>query len=237
MNKESKDIKVSASMMCADWLNLSQDLQFLNSNVDFLHLDIIDGSFAPDFTMGTSIVNKIKEASNLPCDFHFMVEEPARLLATFKFSKLDVVTIHQECCRNLHRDLVNVRRMGTRVGVAICPGTPLEVLDYIIEDVDVVLLMMVNPGFMGMEIVPQTLRKIGDLKNYILKRNLQTKIEVDGSVNSKYITQMVQEGADILVGGSSGLFRKDIGLKMGLENMKKNIELAFENPSKKLSGS
>ena len=142
MDNKKQQVEISASIMCIDWLHAGNQLKILEEQqVDYLHWDVIDGRFAPDFTMGSSIINKFRENSNQTSDYHLMVEEPSQLFDYFNITPGDIFTIHQECCRNLHRDLVNLRRRGARVGVALNPGTSLEVLDYIIEDVDVILVM------------------------------------------------------------------------------------------------
>ena len=126
-------IELSASLMCLDWLNAGQQLSQLEENgIDYLHLDIIDGNFAPDFTMGSSIIDVFRDHSSLPSDYHLMVEEPSRIFDSFSVSPNDNYTIHQESSRNLHRNLVSIRKMGARVGLALSPGTPLTALEYII---------------------------------------------------------------------------------------------------------
>lgn len=218
-------IEISASVMCIDWLNAGADLASLESEgIDFLHWDVIDGQFAPDFTMGSSIVNCFRDRTSIPSDYHLMVEEPARLFDAFEISPGDTFTIHQECCRNLHRNLVAIRRKGAHVGVAICPGTPLTVLDYVIEDIDVVLIMTVNPGYKGQPLVPQTLRKIEALRQQIADLKLDIKISVDGNVSFENVPSMVSAGADRLVGGSSGLFRNDMPLKDAVSRLRNAIE-------------
>ena len=204
-------VALSASVMCVDWLNAGEQLtQIENNGIDYLHLDIIDGNFAPDFTMGSSIIDVFRENSTLPSDYHLMVEEPGRMFESFNISPNDNYTIHQESSRNLHRNLVSIRRMGANVGVALSPATPLTSLEYIIEDIDLVLIMTVNPGYKGQPLVPQAIRKIKDLKKMIKDLELDIKISVDGNVNTNTIPDMVSAGADILVLGSSSLFRKDL---------------------------
>jgi ribulose-phosphate 3-epimerase len=216
--------------MCIDWLHAGEQLKILEEQeIDYLHWDVIDGRFAPDFTMGSSIINKFRENTNRPSDYHLMVEEPSKLFDFFKITPGDIFTIHQECCRNLHRDLVNLRRKGARVGVALNPGTSLEVLDYIIEDIDVILVMSVNPGFMGQELVPQTIGKIEKIRERIDDMKLDIKISVDGNVNYENIPKMVSAGADILVGGSSGLFRNDINLEDAIKRLRDCIQEGVEN--------
>ncbi len=206
-------IALSASIMCVDWLNAGEQLiQIENNGIDYLHLDIIDGNFAPDFTMGSSIIDVFRENSTLPSDYHLMVEEPGRLFESFSISPNDNYTIHQESSRNLHRNLISIRSMGANVGVALSPATPLTSLEYIIEDIDLVLIMTVNPGYKGQPLVPQAIRKIRDLKKMIKDLELHIKISVDGNVNPNTIPEMISAGADILVLGSSSLFRKDISI-------------------------
>ena len=207
-----KGISLSASLMCIDWLHAIKDLQELEKgNIDYLHIDIIDGIFAPDFSMGTSIINRLLANTILPSDYHLMVEEPARLFNTFLTKKSDIYTIHQECCRNLHRDLVKIRQMGMRVGVAISPGTPLEALEYVIEDVDVIVIMSVDPGYKGQPLVPQSIRKVEKLKNIIDKTGLKVQISVDGCVHQKTIPE-------------SGLFRKDMSIKDAIGTIHEAID-------------
>lgn len=224
-----KKVKISASIMCIDWLNAGQQLQILSDEgIDFLHWDVIDGRFAADFTMGSSIINMLRERSTIKSDYHLMVEEPNGLFDTFEISPGDIFTIHQECCRNLHRDVVSLRRKGARVGVALSPGTPLEALEYVIEDIDVVLVMTVNPGFMGQKLVPQTIRKIEKLRQLIDDMKLDTEISVDGNANYENIPKMVAAGADILVGGSSGLFRRDMPLPDAIARLRDAVEQGYE---------
>lgn len=209
-----QEVKISASLMCIDWLDAKKQIEDLNEEkIDYLHIDVIDGRYAPDFTMGTSIVNCFRDIFRGPFDYHLMVEEPRNLFDTFDIREGDRFAVHQECCRNLHRDLIELRNKGAQVGVALSPATPINVLDYIIEDLDYVLLMTVNPGFKGQDLVPQAVSKIKDLREYISKRNLNVGISVDGNVSLQNIPSMVSNGGDTLISGSSGMFFKDQPLK------------------------
>lgn len=220
-----KGIELSASLMCIDWMRAGEQLSELEgSGIDFLHYDVIDGSFAPDFTMGSSIINRFRESTTLKSDYHLMVEEPNRLLASFDVGGQDFLTIHQECARNLHRDLVKIRQLGGKVGVALSPGTSLEVLEYVIEDVDLVLLMTVNPGFMGQPLIPQAIRKIEKLKKLVNDSGLNVCISVDGCVKPETIPEIIAAGADRLVLGSSGLFLKNKSISDAMNA----IELAID---------
>mgnify|MGYP004000309363 FL=1 len=227
--KPFNEVQISASIMCIDWLHAARQLKILEEQkVDYLHWDVIDGRFAPDFTMGSSIINKFREGSNIQSDYHLMVEEPSSIFDSFSVTSGDIFTIHQECCRNLHRDILKLRHKGARVGVALNPGTSLEVLDYIIEDIDVILVMSVNPGFMGQALVPQAIRKIEKIKQRINDLKLDIKISVDGNVNYENIPTMVSAGVDVLVGGSSGLFRNDMDLESSIKRLRECIQIGVE---------
>jgi ribulose-phosphate 3-epimerase len=147
--------------MCINWLNAEAQLREIEKcGIDFLHYDIIDGNFAPDFTMGSSMIDLFKKNTTLKSDYHLMVEEPSRIFDMFESEEDATFYIHQECSRNLHRDLIKIRQKGFKVGVSLCPATPLETLEYIIEDIDSVMLMTVNPGYKGQPLVPQTIKKL-----------------------------------------------------------------------------
>ena len=211
--------------MCVDWLNLSQQLKDLEKNeIDFLHIDVIDGYFAPDFTMGSSIINLVRNNSSIKSDFHIMADEPSRLFNSFDVSKNDYYTIHQEACRNLHRDIVYIKKNMSKVGVALSPGTSTETLEYLLEEIDMVILMTVNPGYMGQQLVPQVLKKVEKVRNLKEKYGLNFKISVDGNVNLENIPNMIKSGADTLVLGSSGLFRKDRSIKQSVDLIKEKID-------------
>lgn len=211
--------------MCMDWFNIQSQMKFIeNSYIDYLHYDVIDGYFAHDFTMGSSIINCLRNKTNLPSDYHLMIEEPSRLFNTFTTKRNDNVIIHQETCRNLHRNIMTLKNQKVKVGVALCPATPITTLEYVLDDIDLIVIMTVNPGFKGQPLVPQALRKISDLKKMIKKMNLKVQISVDGFVNSQTIPEMVSAGADILVLGSTGLFRKNLTLKESLSLIKESID-------------
>jgi ribulose-phosphate 3-epimerase len=219
-----KNIKLSASLMCADWLSLKEQIIALEENdIDYMHYDIADGIYAPDFTMGSSIINTVKENTKLPGHYHLMVQEPMKIFQNFDLNKNEIFTIHQETSKNLHKDLIDIKNK-TKVACAISPATPLEYLEYVIEELDNVLVLSVNPGFKSQKLIPQTLRKIEKLKNLIQKMKLKTTITADGNVNKNTIPGFLNAGADILVLGSSGLFRKDVTIKKSIEDIKESID-------------
>ena len=219
-----KNIELSASLMCADWLSLKDQILSLEKNdIYYMHYDIADGIYAPDFTMGSSIINTVKENTKLPGHYHLMVEEPMRLFENFDLSKNEIFTIHQETSKNLHRDLINIKNKS-KVACAISPATPLENLEYVIEELDNVLVLSVNPGFKSQRLIPQTIRKIEKLKNLIEKMGLNISITADGNINKLTIPDFIKAGANILVLGSSGLFRKDATIKKSVEEIKESID-------------
>lgn len=217
-------IELSASLMCLNWLHAEKQIKTLEKSkiFDYLHIDIIDGKFAPDFTMGSSIINSITKSTKFNLDYHLMVYEPEKLLGTYKYKKKNkcIMTIHQESTIDLHRNLVNIRKNGFKVGLALSPGTSLETAEYVLEDVDVVNIMTVNPGYIGQPLIKQAIRKVAVLKNIIEKMKLKVKIQVDGNINLKTMPEMINAGADILVLGSTGLFIQNISLEKQIKNIK-----------------
>ena len=216
---------ISPSLMCLNWLKAEEQIVELQNSkiVDYFHVDIIDGKFAPDFTMGSSIINSLLKVIKLPLDYHLMTYEPNDYINSFPITKGSYFSIHQESTRNLHRDLITVKNKGYKAGVAISPGTSLDTLEYVIEDVDMVIVMTVNPGYLGQPLVPQAIKKIEKLKKLIKDMNLDVKISVDGNVNLKTLPDMLIAGADHAVLGSSGLFNAE-NLTEQLINVKKTIE-------------
>lgn len=220
-----KNIKFSASLMCVDWLNLKNQILELEKNgIDYMHYDIVDGIYAPDFTMGSSIIDTVREFTKLPGHYHLMVEEPMRLFNNFKLSKNEIFTIHQETSKNLHRDLVEVKKKS-KVALALSPATSLEHIEYVIDELDNILILTVNPGFKSQKMIPQIIKKIENLKNLITKMGLDLTITVDGNVNKDTIPEFIKAGSDILVLGSSGLFRKDVTIKQAVEEIKEAIDI------------
>lgn len=219
-----KNIKFSASIMCADWINLKNQLDELKENdVDYIHYDILDGNYAPDFTMGSSIINSIKKNTNLKSHYHLMVEEPMRIFENFNLKKNDIFTIHQETSKNLHKDLVEIKK-NCKVAVALAPATPLEHLEYILDEIDDVLILTVNPGFMSQKMIPQITKKIEKLKKLIENNNLDISITVDGNVNTQTMSDFINAGSDILVLGSSGLFKEEKSISRCMDEIKNTID-------------
>jgi len=202
--------KILPSIMCVNWLNASFDLDQICEKVEYLHWDLVDGSFAPDFTMGSNIINTIRSKYQNKADFHFMVDEPSRLFTSFNFQENDRVYIQVECSKNLHRDVVMLRSMGVSPGVALSPATPLSTLDYILPEIDRVLILTVNPGYHSQPLVIQAVSKIRRLSKLLEEQSCKhVSIVADGHVNLKTIPQMFENGATEFVLGKSGLFKNN----------------------------
>ena len=225
------NIKLAPSLMCVNWLNVQSDIDWIekSNSFDYMHIDIVDGKFAPDFTMGSSIIDTIRPKVNLGLDFHFMVEEPRSILETYQPKPGDIFTIHQECSRNLHRDLIYLKQFGCSVGVALCPATSISTLDYILDEIDRILIMSVDPGFKGGKLVPSVFNKLRDTRSLIKECGLDIEIAVDGNVSLENIPKMVASGADTLVLGSSGLFIQGVTLDASLEKLHDVIKQGVED--------
>jgi len=221
-----KNITLSASLINIDWLNVRSQLSELeNTSLDYLHIDVIDGNFVPDFTMGTSIINLIRKSTTLPFDYHFMAEEPSRLFDSFQVNKTDYFTIHQETSRNLHRDLVRIKKdKSSKVGVALTLETPIDALEYIMEDVDLIVLMTMNAGYIEKQQYPQVVKKVQKLRKLITEHELPIKIAVDCNISFENISEMVSSGADFLVLGSNVLFREDMSIAACMELLHAEID-------------
>ncbi len=212
--------QILPSIMCINWLNAKSDLDIIANEISFFHWDLVDGCFAPDFTMGSSIINTLREEYPHKGDFHLMIDEPSRLFSSFNLQEGDRVYIHVECCKNLHRDISRLKDLGVSPGVALSPATPLSTLDYILDDIDRVLLLTVNPGFHSQPIIKQAIKKIKKLSIILEETGSDlVSIVVDGHVNLKTIPEMYKNGAREFVLGKSGLFGN---------NTKKNLDQTID---------
>lgn len=222
-------IKISASIICANWMHLENDLKILEQKkIDYIHYDIMDGFFCPDYCLGTHVINVIRENTSIPSDYHLMVEEPSRIFNNFTVKKGDVFSIHYEACRSLHRDLIRIKQIGFKVGIVLNPATPLNSIEYVIEEVDTVTIMTVNSGYSGQKLVPQTIKKVEALNEWRKRENLSFEICIDGNVNKENTPRMVSAGADILIGDSTGLFIEGIPLTNSIDMLRGYIEEGFK---------
>ena len=195
---------LSPSLLSADFGNLAEQVRAVErGGAGAIHLDVMDGHFVPNLTIGPPVVKAVDRISSLPLDVHLMIEEPDRYLEAFRESGADWISVHVEAGHHLHRTVTRIRQLGASPGVVLNPATPLAMLEDILESVDFVLLMSVNPGFGGQAFIPSVLSKVAALKKIITRRGLGTRIEVDGGVDAGNVADLVRAGADILVAGNA----------------------------------
>jgi ribulose-phosphate 3-epimerase len=215
---------LAASLACANYLHLEEDLRELEAaGVDYLHIDVMDGQFVPNFALNTDIMHAARQVTALPMDVHLMVERPERYLEPFVAAGASIVAVHQECTAHLQRTLAEIRRLGVQAGVALNPATPLETLAYVMEDVDFLLLMTVNPGFYGQKLVPSALRKIADARAMCQRHGREIPICVDGNVSFEHAPRMVAAGANFLVGGTSSIFARGLSIAEGTRKLRELV--------------
>ncbi len=200
---------VAPSMLSADFANLQRDTEMVNnSDADWFHLDIMDGMFVPNISFGLPVVKAIGRHARKPLDVHLMIEDPDRYLDDFHNAGADLLTVHMEACRHLHRSIQKIHSLGMKAGVSLNPHTPVNALEAIIREVDLVLIMSVNPGFGGQQFIPQAFEKIRRLQQLIRKSGSSALIEVDGGVTTANASDLVDAGANVLVAGSF-VFKSD----------------------------
>ena len=195
-------VKISPSILSADMAYLARDLEKV-SGADFIHFDVMDGHFTGNLTFGVDILKAVKRVSDVPVDVHMMVTNPDETVDWYADAGADVITVHWEASTHLHRTIHHLKERGVAAGVVLNPATPVCVLESIIEDVDIVLLMSVNPGFGGQSFIPGTLAKIRELRAMCERHGVSPMIEVDGGVSAKNVAEVVAAGADVIVAGSA----------------------------------
>jgi ribulose-phosphate 3-epimerase len=195
---------IAPSLLSANFLKLEQDCEMLNSSeAEWFHLDVMDGRFVPNISFGLPVIAAIRKATKKVCDVHLMIEDPGQYAQAFKDAGADVLTVHVEACRHLHRNIQQIKALGMKAGVALNPHTPVSSIEEIIADVDLVCVMSVNPGFGGQKFIPATLAKIIQLKALITAKYSTALIEVDGGVTLENASSIIEAGADVLVAGNT----------------------------------
>ena len=218
--------QLSPSMMCADFMNLKETLAvFEQEKIEYLHIDIMDGHFVSNFTLGPDFCRALREQTKIPLDLHLMVERPEEKLDWFSLRVGDLVSVHYESTPHIQRALRLIRERGSKAMLALNPATPLSVLDWLLPDLDGILLMTVNPGFAGQKLIVQCLEKISATRAYLRERGYEEiEIEVDGNVSFENARKMSNAGADIFVAGSSSIFCRELSLTARIERLRASID-------------
>lgn len=196
--------KIAPSLLSADFLNLEKDIEMVNnSEADWFHCDVMDGTFVPNISFGFPIIKQISKIAKKPLDVHLMIVNPDKYITQVKEAGAYLMNVHYEACTHLHRTIGAIHDAGMKAGVTLNPHSPVSLLEDILQDIDMVLLMSVNPGFGGQKFIEHSLSKVSRLREMILKRNLHTLIEVDGGVNLETGKKLIDAGADVLVAGNA----------------------------------
>lgn len=203
-------VKIAPSILSADFSRLADEIADVEEGgADYLHVDVMDGHFVPNITIGPLVVESIRPITKLPLDVHLMIEQPDLYIPTFAKAGADILSVHVETCPHLHRTIHLIKDQGVKAGVVLNPHTPVAMIEHVIENVDLVLLMTVNPGFGGQSFIPAVLNKIKQVADMVKEKDLQVEIEVDGGINPETATLCKEAGANVLVAGSAIYNEKD----------------------------
>lgn len=205
-------VKIAPSILSADFSKLGEEISDVEKGgAELIHVDVMDGHFVPNITIGPLVVESIRPITKLPLDVHLMIENPDQYIESFAKAGADYITVHVEACRHLHRTIQLIKSFGVKAGVVLNPATPVQLIEPILEELDIVLLMSVNPGFGGQKFIPSVLNKIKQVRDLAKQKGVQLEIEVDGGVNEQTARLCVEAGATILVAGSAVYNQEDRG--------------------------
>ena len=215
---------LSPSLLSADFARLGEQMRIVDqAGAQYFHVDVMDGMFVPNISMGIPVLESIRKITKKKMDVHLMIEDPQRYISDFSDAGADIITVHAEACTHLDQTVRDIKREGIKAGVALNPATPLSVLDYILPELDMVLLMTVNPGYGGQKLIPYTIDKVRELRSLLQRRGLKTDIEVDGGVKLDNVDELLDAGANIIVAGSA-IFAGDIA--GNVENFLEHLKAA-----------
>ena len=220
-------IKLAPSILSADFARLGEQIdEVVRAGVDYIHVDVMDGHFVPNITIGVPVVASIRRATNLPLDVHLMIEHPERYVSQFAQAGADIITVHVEASAHLHATIQLIKELRVKAGVSLNPPTPLGAVEEFLPHVDLVLVMSVNPGFGGQPFIAETLPRIADIRKLLNRRELHAELEVDGGINADNVADVIEAGANVLVAGNS-IFRAQNGIA---EAIRKLREAARQKP-------
>jgi ribulose-phosphate 3-epimerase len=214
-------IKIAPSILSADFARLGDEVSAISAaGADYVHVDVMDGHFVPNLTIGPVVISSIRSSSKLPFDVHLMIENPDKYAESYVKAGADIVTVHAEACTHLDRSLQLIKSLGVKAGVSLVPSSPASVLDYVMDKVDLILIMTVNPGFGGQAFIPSQLDKIREIRSMIAKTGRMIDLEVDGGINLQTARQVIAAGADVLVAGSAVFTGKSADYQKNIESLR-----------------
>ncbi|UNC92781.1 ribulose-phosphate 3-epimerase [Candidatus Contubernalis alkaliaceticus] len=217
-------VKIAPSILSADFAHLYEEIkQIEEAGADWIHIDVMDGHFVPNISIGLPVVESLRGRTGLPLDVHLMISNPEQYIERFVEAGAAVICVHAEASIHLHRTIELIKERGVLAGVALNPATPLSVLDYVLTDLDMVLVMSVNPGFGGQKFIPTSLKKISALREWIDRERLSVLIQVDGGINSETAPEVIGAGADILVAGSAVFSGSDVRQAINMLRTEKKV--------------